>query len=249
MDTTPSSRVAFVTGASQGIGRAIALALAAGGHRVALAARTREKLAAVAEEVAAAGGAALTVPLDLALDEQIVPALQTVTAAWGRLDVLVNNAGITRDQLALRMRREEWDAVLHTNLTAAFLCCKAALPGMIRQRWGRIINVASVVAQTGNPGQANYVAAKAGLIGLTRSLALEVASRSVTVNAVAPGFIATAMTAGLGEKVSEALLERIPMGRMGTGAEVAAAVAFLASDAAAYITGQTLNVNGGLYLG
>ncbi|MGH9481038.1 MAG: 3-oxoacyl-[acyl-carrier-protein] reductase [Terriglobales bacterium] len=244
----PAARVALVTGASQGIGRAIALRLAAGGIRVAIVARNRVALERVAAEVAASGGEALPLALDLLHEAEIKAAAQQAIAHFGRLDILVNNAGIARDQLLLRMKREDWDAVLGTNLTAAFLCCQAVLPGMVRQRWGRIINIASVVGQSGNPGQANYVASKAGLIGLTKSLALEVASRQITVNAVAPGFIATAMTAALNQKQQAAVAERIPMGRVGREDEVAAAVAFLASDAAAYITGQTLAVNGGLYL-
>ena len=243
-----STRAALVTGASQGIGRAIALALASDGIRVALAARSREKLDALAAEIAAAGGQALAVSMDVAVESEIRAGIQAAQAHFGSLDILVNNAGITRDQLALRMKRDDWDAVLATNLTAAFVAAQAVLPGMVRQRWGRIINVTSVVALSGNPGQANYVAAKAGLTGLTKSLALEVASRSITVNAVAPGFISTAMTAGLGEKVAESLLARIPMGRIGNPEEVAAAVRFLASDAASYITGETLSINGGLYL-
>ncbi|MGH9393765.1 MAG: 3-oxoacyl-[acyl-carrier-protein] reductase [Terriglobales bacterium] len=240
------ARAALVTGASQGIGRAIALALAADRVGVAVAARSRDQIETLAREIGAAGGTALPLTLDVTQPEQIRAAVQAALAHFGRLDILVNNAGITRDQLSLRMKRDDWDAVLATNLTAAFLACQAVLPTMVRQRWGRIINIASVVAQSGNPGQANYVAAKAGLIGLTKSLALEVASRSITVNAVAPGFIATAMTANLGEKASALLLERIPMGRIGTGAEVAAAVRFLASDAASYITGISLPVEGGI---
>src|SRR6185437_10714235 len=242
------SRAAFITGASQGIGRAIALALAADGIRVALAARNREKLDALAADIAAAGGHALAVPMDVSVEAEIRAGVQAAQAHFGSLDILVNNAGITRDQLALRMKRDDWDAVLATNLTAAFVAAQAVLPAMVRQRWGRIINITSVVGQSGNPGQANYVAAKAGLIGLTKSLALEVASRSITVNAVAPGFISTAMTSALGEKVTESLLSRIPLGRIGNPEEVAAAVRFLASDAASYITGETLSVNGGLYL-
>ncbi|MGH9488125.1 MAG: 3-oxoacyl-[acyl-carrier-protein] reductase [Terriglobales bacterium] len=241
-------RVALVTGASQGIGRAIAVELAAVGMSVACAARSREKVEAVAAEIAAGGGRALAVPMDVAEPAQIEAGLRLVLERLGKCDVLVNNAGITRDQLLLRMKRADWDAVLATNLTAAFLLAQAVLPGMVRQRWGRIINVASVVALSGNPGQTNYAAAKAGLIGLTKSLALEVASRQITVNAVAPGFVATGMTEMLGEKVREQLLERIPLGRIGHAAEVAAAVRFLSSESASYITGETLSVNGGLYL-
>lgn len=238
------TRTALVTGASQGIGRATALALAHAGCRVGVAARSRDKLELLVAEITAAGGQAQALEVDVTRDDQI----RAAVAQLGTVDILVNNAGLTRDQLSLRMRREDWDAVLAANLTAAFVACQSVLPGMVRQRWGRIINVASVVGQSGNPGQANYVASKAGLIGLTKSLALEVASRNVTVNAVAPGFIATAMTAGLGEKVTEKLLERIPMGRIGTDAEVAAAIRFLAGEDATYITGHTLAVNGGLYL-
>ena len=248
MAGTALTRTALVTGASQGIGRAVALALAADGVNVALASRQREKLDALAAEIAAAGGEALALAVDVTRDAEVKAAVQQAQKHFGSLDILVNNAGITRDQLALRMKREDWDAVLATNLTAAFVAIQAALPGMVRQRWGRIINIASVVAQSGNPGQANYVAAKAGLIGLTKSLALELASRSITVNAVAPGYISTAMTAGLGEQASERLLEHIPLGRIGTAEEVAAAVRFLAGESASYITGQTLDVNGGLYL-
>ncbi len=240
--------VALVTGASQGIGRAIALALAADGCAVACAARNPDKLAAVVAEIEAAGAKALTVPMDVADEAQVKAGVQQVIAQLGKCDILVNNAGMTRDQLLLRMKKSDWDAVLATDLTGAFLTSQAVLPGMVRARWGRIINIASVVAQSGNPGQTNYVAAKAGLIGFTKALALEIASRQITVNAVAPGFIATAMTASLGDKVQEALLARVPLGRMGSEADIAAAVSFLASDRAAYITGETLAVNGGLYL-
>ncbi len=248
MSAQLSARVALVTGASQGIGRAVALALAADGVKLALAARQKDKLDALAAEIAAAGGEALPLAVDVTQDAELKAAVQQAQKHFGSLDILVNNAGITRDQLALRMKREDWDAVLATNLTAAFVAIQAVLPGMVRQRWGRIVNIASVVAESGNPGQANYVAAKAGLIGLTKSLALEVASRQITVNAVAPGYIATAMTANLGEKAGERLLEHIPLGRIGTAEEVAAAVRFLAGESASYITGQTLDVNGGLYL-
>ncbi len=241
-------RVALVTGASQGIGRAIALALAADGCAVACAARHAEKLAAVVAEIEAAGSRALAVPMDVADEAQVKAGVQQVIAQLGKCDILINNAGMTRDQLLLRMKKADWDAVLATDLTGAFLTSQAVLPGMVRAHWGRIINIASVVAQSGNPGQTNYVAAKAGLIGFTKALALEVASRQITVNAVAPGFIATAMTASLGDKVQEALLARVPLGRMGSEADIAAAVSFLASDRAAYITGETLAVNGGLYL-
>lgn len=241
-------RVAIVTGASQGIGRETALALARAGARVAAAARSADKLAAVAGEISAAGGEALAVKMDVADAEQVKAGFKQVIERFGRLDILVNNAAVTRDGLALRMKPEDWDAVIRTNLTGAHLCIQQALAVMLRQRSGRIINISSVVAQSGNAGQANYVASKAGLIGLTKAIAIEVASRSITVNAVAPGFIETAMTSVLSDKVKDELKVRIPLGRMGTPADVAAAVLFLASDEAAYITGQVLSVNGGMYL-
>ena len=240
---------ALVTGASQGIGRATALALAQAGARVAIAARNEGKLAEVAAEIAAAGGEAFPVAMDVAKAEQIKAGFETVRAKFGGLHILVNNAGITRDTLALRMKLEDWDAVLQVNLTAAHIAIQQALGIMLRQKWGRIINVSSVVAEMGNAGQANYVAAKAGLIGLTKAIAVEVASRNITVNAVAPGFITSAMTDVLSEPVRAALLDRVPLGRMGKDAEVAAAIVFLASDEAAYITGHTLDVNGGLFMG
>ncbi|MBI4462211.1 MAG: 3-oxoacyl-[acyl-carrier-protein] reductase, partial [Acidobacteria bacterium] len=236
------------TGASQGIGRACALLLAEGGARVVLAARNQEKLAQVEEEIRSQGGQALAVRLDVSQEEGIKAAFQQAQGKFERIDILVNNAGIARDQLAIRMKRADWDAVLATNLTGAYLCVQQALPGMIRRRYGRIINITSVVAQMGSPGQANYNASKAGLIGLTKALAVELASRSITVNAVAPGFIDTAMTEGLPGANKQELLARIPLGRMGTDREVAHAVRFLASDEASYITGHVLDVNGGLYL-
>ena len=239
-------RVALVTGASQGIGRACAWELARRGARVVAGARREEKLAQLVDEIRAAGGLAAAVRLDVASAESIAEAFRGVEAAFGKVEILVKNAGITRDGLAMRMKRENWDEVLQTNLTGAFLCIQQALPGMVRARWGRIVNISSVVGETGNPGQANYVASKAGLIGLTKALAQEVASRNITVNAVAPGFIQTAMTAALDEKQRERLLGLVPLGRMGTDADVAQAVCFLASDEAAYITGHVLDVNGGL---
>lgn len=239
-------RVALVTGASQGIGRACAAELARRGARVVAGARQEEKLAQLVEEIRAAGGQAAAVRLDVASADSIAEAFRQAEAAFGKVEILVNNAGITRDGLAMRMKREQWDEVLNTNLTGAFLCIQQALPAMVRARWGRIVNISSVVGETGNPGQANYVASKAGLIGLTKSLAQEVASRNITVNAVAPGFIRTAMTDALDEKQRERLLALIPLGRMGTDADVAAAVAFLASEEAGYITGHVLDVNGGL---
>src|ERR1700685_2354649 len=242
-------KVALVTGASQGIGRATSLALAEAGAKVAIAARNTEKLASLASEIAAAGGEALAVPMDVADAAQVKTGFQQLLAKFGKLDILVNNAAITRDTLALRMKLEDWDAVLRTNLTAAPLCIQQALGAMLKQRSGRIINVTSVVAETGNAGQANYVASKAGLIGLTRAIAVEVASRNITVNAVAPGFIVSPMTDPLPQNVKDALLARVPLGRMGTDAEVAAAIVFLASEEAGYITGAVLDVNGGLRMG
>jgi len=242
-------RVALVTGASRGIGRATCLALASAGARVIAAARNREKLAAVVQEIEAAGGQALAVVMDVADAGQVKAGFRQGVERFGRLDILVNNAGITRDGLALRMKAEDWEAVLRTNLTGAHLCIQQALVVMLRQRHGRIINISSVVAETGNAGQANYVAAKAGLIGLTRAIAVEVASRSITVNAVAPGFIVSAMTDALPPKVQEELLARIPLGRMGQDSEVAAAIVYLSSDEAGYVTGHVLDVNGGMRMG
>ena len=245
---TLKDRVAVVTGASQGIGRATAELLAERGARVVLAARNAEKLAALEAEIRQKGGQALAVTMDVAREEQIKAGFARALEHFGRVDILVNNAGIARDQLAVRLKRADWDAVLETNLTGAHLCVQQALPGMLRQRYGRIINVTSVVAQTGNPGQANYVASKAGLIGLTKALAVEVASRNITVNAVAPGFIISPMTDPLSGKVKQALIERIPLGRMGADREVAAGIGFLASEEAGYLTGHVLDINGGLYL-
>ena len=242
-------RVALVTGASQGIGRATAIALAQAGARVAVAARNAGKLAEVVAEIAAAGGEAIAVPMDVADAEQVKAGFRQTTGKFGKLDILVNNAAITRDGLAVRMKAEDWDAVLRTNLTGAHFCAQQAMSVMMRARYGRIINVTSVVAETGNPGQANYVAAKAGLIGLTRALAVEIASRNITVNAVAPGFIVSPMTDPLPQEVKNGLVARVPLGRMGTDAEVAAAIVFLASDEAGYITGAVLDVNGGLRMG
>lgn len=242
-------RVALVTGASQGIGRATALALAAAGAKVVCAARNAEKLAAVVTEIGSAGGEARAVTMDVADSAQIKAGFKEVTERFGRLDILVNNAAVTRDMLALRMKAEDWEEVLKTNLTGAHVCIQNALGIMLRQRYGRIINVSSVVAQTGNAGQANYVAAKAGLIGLTKAIAVEIASRNITVNAVAPGFIATPMTEVLSQQVKDAMLARIPLNRMGSDAEVAAAIVFLASEEAGYITGHVLDINGGMYMG
>jgi 3-oxoacyl-[acyl-carrier protein] reductase len=243
-----SGKVALVTGASQGIGRDTALALAEAGAKVALAARNEEKLAALAQEITGKGGEAFAVKMDVADAEQIKTGFKAAVEKFGKLDILVNNAAITRDGLAVRMKQDDWDAVIRTNLTGAYLCIQQALGTMMRARTGRIINVASVVAQMGNAGQVNYVSAKAGLIGLTKAIAMEIASRNVTVNAVAPGFIETPMTDVLADQVKEELKKRIPLGRMGTGRDVAAAIVFLATDEAAYITGHVLDVNGGMYL-
>lgn len=244
-----NGKVALVTGASQGIGRATALALASAGARVALAARSEQKLAEAVAQIQSAGGEALAIKMDVADPEQIKAGFQQALAKFGRLDILVNNAAITRDGLALRMKLDDWESVLRTNLTGAHLCAQQALSIMMKQRWGRIINVASVVAETGNAGQANYVAAKAGLIGLTRAIAAEMASRNITVNAIAPGFIVTPMTDSLPEKVKEDMKARIPLGRFGTDHDVAAAIVFLASEEAGYITGHVLDVNGGMHMG
>lgn len=243
-----TDKVALVTGASQGIGRDTALALAEAGAKVAVVARNEEKLTALVGEIVAAGGTALAVKMDVADTEQVKAGFKQVVEKFGRLDILVNNAAITRDGLQMRMKIDDWETVLRTNLTGAHLCIQQALATMMRARAGRIINISSVVAQSGNAGQANYVAAKAGLIGLTKAIAIEMASRNITVNAVAPGFVETPMTDVLPDKVKEELKTRIPLGRMGLPREVAAAIVFLASDEAGYITGHVLNVNGGMHL-
>jgi 3-oxoacyl-[acyl-carrier protein] reductase len=241
------ARVAFVTGASRGIGRAIAARLAACGAFVVAAARGDNAQATV-DAIQAAGGKAESVALDVTDTAAAEAAITAAVGRHGRIDILVNNAGITRDQLMLRMKREDWEAVLATNLTSAYTLTQAVLKPMVRQRSGRIICISSVVGQSGNPGQANYAASKAGLIGFAKSVALEVASRHITVNVVAPGMIETDMTHAIAEKAREALVARIPIGRLGVPDEVASAVCFLASDEASYITGQVLAVNGGLYL-
>ncbi len=244
-----SGRVAFVTGASQGIGRACALKLAAEGATVAVAARNQEKLNELVSEINAAGGKAAAFALDVTDEEQVKSAIKTAIAQLGKVDILVNNAGITRDQLVMRMKRADWNAVLETNLTSAYLCIQQVMSSMLKQRWGRIINITSVFGQMGQAGQANYAASKAGLIGLTMAVAREVGSRNITCNAVAPGFIETAMTATLGEELKQSAVKQIPLGRVGAPEDVASAVAFLASDKASYITGHVLNVNGGLLMG
>jgi 3-oxoacyl-[acyl-carrier protein] reductase len=244
-----NEKVALVTGASQGIGRATALALAEAGAKVGVAARNVVKLSSSVAEIEAAGGQALAIPMDVADGAQVKAGFQQLLAKFGKLDILVNNAAITRDTLALRMKLEDWDAVLRTNLTGAHLCIQQALGAMLKQRSGRIINVTSVVAETGNAGQANYVASKAGLIGLTRAIAVEVASRSITVNAIAPGLIETPMTDPLPPELKDKMKTLIPLGRFGKDREIATAIVFLSSDEAAYITGQVLDVNGGMHMG
>jgi 3-oxoacyl-[acyl-carrier protein] reductase len=242
------NRIAFITGASRGIGRACSLALSSAGARVVLAARHVDQLEHVAAEIRSSGRDAFIVEMDLSVPSSVRSAISKASKEFGRIDILVNNAGITRDGLAVRMKQEDWEAVLTTNLTGAFIATQQVLLSMMRERWGRIIYITSVVGEAGNPGQANYAAAKAGLIGLTKSLAQEMASRNITVNAVAPGFIETDMTQVLSPELKEKILAAIPLKRLGTPADVAAAVKFLASDEAAYITGHVLNVNGGMYM-
>ena len=244
-----SSRVALVTGASQGIGRACALRLAKNGATVAVAARNQEKLNELAQEINAAGGKSSAFVLDVTDEDQIKNAVKSALAQFGKIDILVNNAGITHDQLVMRMKRSDWDSVLNTNLTSAYLCTQQVIGSMLKQRWGRIINITSIFGQMGQAGQANYAASKAGLIGLTMAIAREVGSRNITCNAVAPGFIETAMTAGLAEDLKKEALKMIPLARIGTTEDVASAVAFLASEESSYITGHVLNVNGGMLMG
>lgn len=244
-----NGRVALVTGASQGIGRTCALTLSRAGAQVALAARNSAKLAEVAAEIEAAGGKAAPFELDLASEESIKACVKSVIGQFGKIEILVNNGGITRDNLMLRMKLADWNAVLATNLTGAFLLTQASSNSMLKARWGRIINITSVVGETGQAGQVNYAASKAGLIGLTKSLARELASRNITVNAVAPGYISTPMTDVLNDQQRTAMLTQIPLDRAGTPEDVANAVAFLASDEASYITGHVLDVNGGMYMG
>jgi 3-oxoacyl-[acyl-carrier protein] reductase len=242
-------RIALVTGAAQGIGRAIALELAKAGATLALADINEVKLAQVVAEVEALGGTAAAFKLDVSNQDSIEAGAKAVLERFGKVEILVNNAGITRDALMMMMKRSDWDLVIAINLTGPFLLTQALLRQMIKNRWGRIVNMASVVGRAGQAGQVNYAASKAGLIGMTKSLAREVASRGITVNAVAPGYIETPMTAVLDEKVSAAMLANIPLARRGTDLDVAQAVAFLASDAASYITGHVLDVNGGMFMG
>jgi 3-oxoacyl-[acyl-carrier protein] reductase len=258
---TLTGRVAVITGASQGIGRACALKLAKCGASVALVARNREKLEEVGSEIqkisdpnSDRGGTgvlarALVVPADIQNEDEIKAGFKSIITELGKIDILVNNAGITRDQLVMRMKRTDWDSVLNTNLTSAYLCTQQVIGSMLKQRWGRIINITSIFGQMGQAGQANYAASKAGLIGLTMALAREVGSRNITSNAVAPGFIETAMTAELPEDLKQNALKMIPLGRIGSSEDVANCVAFLASEEAGYITGHVLNVNGGMLMG
>jgi 3-oxoacyl-[acyl-carrier protein] reductase len=243
-----SDRVAFITGSSRGIGRETALTLARTGLFIVVASPEVENNEKVAAEIRGSGGEAMTLDLDISSPEAVKAGFARVIGEKGRVDVLVNNAGITRDGLAVRMKQADWELVLKINLFGAFYASQQALLGMMKARWGRIVNIASVVGQAGSPGQANYAASKAGLIGMTKALAQEVGSRGITVNAVAPGYIATDMTAGLPEELKQKMLAAIPLARMGTPADVANAVKFLVSDDAAYITGHVLAVNGGMYM-
>ncbi len=244
-----TGRVALVTGASQGIGRACALALADGGASIALAARNEEKLAQVAKEIESKGGQAAAFRMDVGNEDEVKSAIKAAIERFGKIDILVNNAGVTKDTLLMRMKRSDWDSVIQTNLSGAFFCTQAVIGRMLKERWGRIINVASVFGQTGQAGQANYSASKAGLIGFTMAMAREVASRSITVNAVAPGYIETAMTGALSDDLKAKVNEMIPLGRAGSDMDVAHAVRFLASEEAGYITGHVLKVNGGMLMG
>ena len=243
-----TKRTVLITGASRGIGLACAKTLAAAGHKVVLAARNLDKLETAAAEIRASGGEAHVAVIDLASPESIQEAIKKAIAEVGPIHILVNNAGVTKDGLSMRMKLDDFNSVIQTNLTGAFLCAQGVMPGMMKERWGRIINIASVVGEMGNAGQANYVASKAGLIGLTKSLAQELGSRGITVNAVTPGFIETDMTAGLSAEVKDKMLNVIPLKRFGQSEDIAAAVAFLASESAGYITGHILKVNGGMYM-
>jgi 3-oxoacyl-[acyl-carrier protein] reductase len=243
-----SEKVAIVTGASRGIGRCIALALAAQGAKVVASARNAEALDNLVEEIKQQGGEATAVVGDVAVDTDASELIDQAVTKYGQVDILVNNAGITRDGLLLRMKNEDWDAVLDTNLKGAFLCIRAAAKVMSKQRSGRIINISSVVGEMGNAGQANYCASKAGLLGLTKSVARELARRNVTVNAITPGFIVTDMTDDMTDKARQAMTEQIPLGRLGEVDDIANAVIFLASDQSSYITGQVLGINGGMYM-
>jgi 3-oxoacyl-[acyl-carrier protein] reductase len=244
-----SGKVALVTGASRGLGQYFGRALARAGADLVITSRDPDKLPAFQKEIETLGRRALTLPLDLADQESINALVPAALAHYGKIDILVNNAGITRDQLIMRMKRADWDAVMNTNLTSAYLCSQQAIPSMLKQRWGRIINITSVFGQIGQAGQANYSSSKAGLIGLTMAIAREVGSRNITCNAIAPGFIETAMTSVLTDDFKQGALKMIPLGRVGSADDVANSVTFLASDEAAYITGHVLNVNGGMFMG
>jgi 3-oxoacyl-[acyl-carrier protein] reductase len=243
-----ATRTALITGASRGIGKACALALSAAGQRVILAARSVQNLEEVADSIRANGAEAFIVGMDVASRDSVSQAISKASKEFGRIDILVNNAGVTKDGLAVRMKPSDWEMVLQTNLSGAFYAIQQVLPAMMRERWGRIVNISSVVGETGNPGQANYVASKAGLIGLTKALAREIGSRNITVNAVSPGFIETDMTHGLTGEMKQKMVEQTPLGRMGSAEEVAGAVKFLVSDDASFITGHVLDVNGGMYM-
>lgn len=249
MNLSLERRVALVTGAGRGIGRAVALTLAQAGAKVAVLSRTEANAYETAQAIEQAGGTAFPLAYDVAQSASADQAVEAVVRQWGRLDILVNNAGITRDTLLLRMKEEDWDAVLQVNLKGAFLFTRAALKPMMKQRWGRVVNITSIVGLTGNAGQANYAAAKAGLIAFTRSVALEMGSRNITCNAIAPGFIETDMTESLPEQVRTHALQKIPLARLGTPQEVAYGVLFLCTELASYITGQVLCIDGGLTAG
>ena len=249
MNLDLEGKVAIITGGSDGIGKAAALSMSREGARVALAARTEETLAEAASQISGeTGNEVIGISADVSDEAQVESLIRQVADKWGQIDIVVNNAGIVRDQLMMRMKREDWDDVLETNLTATFRVTQAVLRPMLKRRYGRIISIASIVGQSGNPGQANYAASKAGLIGFSKALAREVASRGITANVVSPGMIETDMTRELDAPVRERLATQIPIGRFGTPADVAAAVCFLASDEAAYITGQVMSVNGGMYM-
>lgn len=243
-----SKRTALITGASRGIGKACVESLADAGHRIILAARSTGKLEEIAAEIRGKGGEAFVIEVDMANQQSIASGFAKAAKEFGRIDILVNNAGVAKDGLAVRMKPADWELVLQTNLSGSFYAVQQVLPSMMRERWGRIVNISSVVGEMGNAGQANYVASKAGLIGLTKSLAREVGSRNITVNAVAPGFVGTDMTHGLSEELKKRMIEETPLRRMGTPEEIACAVKFLAGDDAGFITGHVLNVNGGMYM-
>ncbi len=243
-----SKRTALVTGASRGIGKACAQVLASAGNRVILAARSIEKLEETANLIRDEGREAFVIAIDLANPESIASGVSNAAKEFGRIDILVNNAGMTKDGLAVRMKQADWEIVLQTNLSGSFYAIQQVLPGMMRERWGRIVNISSVVGEMGNAGQANYAASKAGLIGLTKSLAREIGSRNITVNAVSPGFIETDMTRELGPEQKQKMIDQTPLKRMGTPEDIAGAIRFLVSDEASFITGHVLEVNGGIYM-